>query len=104
MNKEQYKAKLVDMIKDMPELLSGYDNEIIYTIDGINVYGAFEYGSRGVDHNILLIEGVEWCDILEWGSVAVPETETYISEDPVSMFEALGYEILPLNNNHIIRN
>ena len=102
MKKEQYKAKLIDMLKDLPELLSGYDNEIIYTIDGLNIYGAFEYGSRGVDHNILLCKGVTWCDILEWGCLAVPETEAYISQYPVEMFEALGYERLPLNNNHIM--
>ena len=40
MNKEQYKELLIDMLKDTPELLSGYDQEIIYNIDGINVYGA----------------------------------------------------------------
>ena len=102
MNREQYKALLIDMLEDMPELLSGYDNEIIYKIDDLNVYGAFEYGSRGVDHNILLIKGVTWCDILEWGCVAVPETEAYISEHPVELFDALGYERLPLNDNHIM--
>ena len=101
MNQEQYKAKLIDMVKDMPELLSGYDTEIIYTIDGLNIYGAFEYGARGIDHNILLCKGVTWNDVLEYGCVAVPETATYISEYPVDMFEALGYERLPLDNNHI---
>ena len=102
MKKEQYKAKLIDMLKDTPELLSGYYEEIIYQIDGINVYGAFDYGSRGVDHNILLFNGVTWHDILEWGCVVVPETAAYISDDPVSMFDKLGYERLPLNNNHIV--
>ena len=102
MKKEQYKELLIDMLKDMPELLSGYYEEIIYQIDGINVYGAFEYGARGVDHNILLFKGVTWSDILEWGCVVVPETESYISENPVSMFDKLGYERLPLNNNHIM--
>ena len=102
MKKEQYKAKLIDMLKDTPELLSGYPEEIIYTIDGVNVYGAFEYGSRGVDHNILLVNGIEWADILEYGCLVVPETATYISENPVSMFDKLGYERLPLNNNHIM--
>ena len=102
MDKQQYKALLIDMLKDMPELLSGYSEEIIYTIDGLNVYGAFEYGSRGVDHNILLINGVTWSDILEWGCVAVPETGAYISDGPVSMFDNLGYERLPLNDNHIM--
>ena len=102
MNKQQYKELLIDMLKDTPELLSGYTDEIIYTIDGLNVHGAFEYGSRGVDHNILLFNGVTWCDILEWGCVVVPETSAYISEYPVSMFDNLGYERLPLNNNHIM--
>lgn len=101
MNKKQYKALLIDMLKDMPELLSGYDTEIIYTIDGLNVYGAFEYGSRGVDHNILLANGIEWNDVLNWGCLVVPETATYISDDHVELFDALGYERLPLNNNHI---
>ena len=102
MNREQYKALLIDMLKDIPELLSGYDNEIIYKIDDLNVYGAFEYGSRGVDHNILLFNGVTWSDILEWGCVAVPETGAYISQYPVDTFDNLGYERLPLNNNHIM--
>ena len=101
MKKEQYKALLIDMLKDTPELLSGYAQEIIYHIDGLNVYGAFDCGFRGVDHNILLVNGVEWDDILEYGCVVVPETATYISENPVEMFEALGYERLPLDNNHI---
>ena len=102
MNKQQYKELLIDMLKDMPELLSGHDQEIIYTIDGLNVYGAFYDGDRTIDHNILLFDGVEWNDILEYGCVAVPETAAYISEHPVEMFDALGYERLPLNNNHIV--
>ena len=101
MNKQQYKELLIDMLKDTPELLSGYAQEIIYHIDGLNVYGAFYDGDRTVDHNILLFDGVEWNDILEYGCLAVPETEAYISENPVEMFEALGYERLPLDNNHI---
>ena len=102
MDKQQYKDLLIDMLKDTPELLSGYAEEIIYRIDGINVYGAFYYGDRTVDHNILLFNGVTWSDILEWGCVAVPETEAYISQHPVEMFDALGYERLPLNDNHIM--
>ena len=101
MKKEQYKARLIHMLKDMPELLSGYDQEIIYTIDGLNVYGAFDCGARGIDHNILLCKGVTWSDVLEYGCVAVPETAAYISRYPVDTFEALGYERLPLDNNHI---
>lgn len=102
MKKEQYKAKLIDMLKDMPELLSGYTEEIIYVIDGLNVYGGFYYGDRTVDHNILLFNGVDWDDILNWGCVAVPETAAYISDDPVEMFDKLGYERLALNDNHIM--
>ena len=101
MKTEKYKELLIDMLKDMPELLSGYDTEIIYQIDDINVYGAFDYGDRTVDHNILLSDGVEWNDILEYGCLVVPETAAYISEYPVKMFDNLGYERLPLDNNHI---
>ena len=102
MKKEQYKELLIDMLKDMPELLSGYSEEIIYTIDGLNVYGAFVDGDRTVDHNVLLFKGVSWENILNFGCVVAPETRAYISEYPLEMFEALGYERLPLNNNHIV--
>lgn len=104
MNKEQYKELLIDMLKDMPELLSGYDEEIIYQIDDLNVYGGFEMGSRGVDHNILLFEneGIGWDEILQFGTVIVPETQTYINDEPVDQFDALNYDRLPLTANHIV--
>lgn len=103
-NKEMYKDLLIEMMLEMPELCAGYEQEIIYKIDDLNVYGGFEYGSRGVDHNILLFEneGIGWDEILQFGTVVVPETSSYISDDLVDQFESLGYDRLPLNRNHIV--
>ena len=82
---------------------NGNDYELIYVIDDIEVAGGFDYGIRGVDHNTLKLDNVSWKDILTWGTVLVPETETYISDKPIQRFEDLGYEQLPLNDNHILK-
>lgn len=104
MNRNEYIAELKELIIDEGTLAQGSsDYEIIYQIDGLNIYGGFEYGSRGTDHNILLYEsdGIGWDEVLTYGTVVVPETETYISEYEIEQFEALGYERLPLDDNHI---
>lgn len=101
----QKKNKFVDDIKkliaDDPDLAEGEDHEIIYEIDGINVYGGFYDGTRSVDHNVLKFPDVEWEDILNWGVVVAPETSTYISNNVIKKYEEMGYSNLPIENNHI---
>ncbi len=46
-------------------------NEVsLYEIDDIEVYGDFYDGERGVNYNILLNEGVDWEDIINWGRLS----------------------------------
>lgn len=97
MNKNEYVKQLIQ------------DNEItnniyecIYIIDGIMIGGEFDCGYRGVDHNTLLYKDMAWDDILNFGIVIVPETETYISDTSVMDLDSIGYERLPLNNNHVV--
>lgn len=75
-------------------------NDTIYIIDDLKISGDFMDGVRGVDHNVLLTENAEWKDILQWGTVIVPETKTYISDKSIQTLDDLGLDKVPLNNNH----
>ena len=76
--------------------------ETIYIIDDLYISGEFDCGSRGLDHNNLIGNGVTWDDLLLYGTVIVPETETYISDDQIDELDSIGYTRLPLNDNHIV--
>ena len=103
MTREEFKDALREQIEEDPSLEhNGNDRELIYVIDDIEVSGGFDYGSRGIDHNTLKYNDVSWENILKWGTILVPETEVYISDKPIKRFDNLGYERLPLNDNHII--
>lgn len=102
MTKTKLKQRLYELTNELPYLASGTDYEIIYQIDELNIYGDFDCGVRGVDHNILLFDDVSWDDILTFGTLVIPESQTYISNQPILFFESLGLIQLPLNNNHIV--
>lgn len=76
--------------------------QAIYLIDGIYISGEFDCGSRGVDHNILLFDGITWKDLLTSGVIIVPETHNYISDEPVEELDRRGYARMPLHSNHIV--
>lgn len=102
-NQEAYIEELKQAISDGE--INQTDNlaETIYQIDDIKISGDFDYGIRGVDHNVLTFDKYEWQDILEWGTVIVPETSSYISDTPVQELEDIGFNSLPVNDNHIIK-
>lgn len=75
-------------------------NEAIYLIDDIKISGDFDYGVRGLDHNVLLLDDQNWVDILQWGTIIVPETSSYISDKSISELEEIGYHAVPLVENH----
>ena len=70
-------------------------NEAIYLIDDIKISGDFDYGVRGLDHNVLLLDDQNWVDILQWGTIIVPETSSYISDKSISELEEIGYHAVP---------
>lgn len=107
MNKNEYKDWLLNHMLHEQEY--GWDmsygnslNEAIYMIDDIIVYGCFVGGQRSVDHQEIKVEEVSWEDILNWGTIVVPETTSYISDVEVNELEEIGFDRLPLNNNHIV--
>ena len=104
MNKkrESFKNNLLELLEEDETIRKGTLYEVIYEIDDIIIYGGFEAGYRGIDHNILKCDGVSWYDIIKWGIVVVPETTSYISNEPIEKYEYIGYKNLPLDNNHIM--
>ena len=100
MDFETYKGLLQEMVDEDETMKYGNPEEVIYQIEDLTIYGSFDYGIRGVDHHVLLEDGVEWRNVLEWGTVVVPETQTYISDTTIDQFEELGYDREPLSENH----
>lgn len=107
MNKNEYKEWLLNHI--LSEQECGWDmsygnslSEAIYMIDDIIVYGCFVGGQRSVDHEEIKVDEVTWEDILNWGTIVVPETTSYISDVEVDELEEIGFDRLPLNSNHIV--
>ena len=92
------------IIKHIEDNLSYTENihESFYYIGGKYVSGEFDCGSRGLDHNALIGCGYGWVELLSHGTVIVPETLSYISDLPITDLDELGYERLPLNDNHIV--
>lgn len=108
MNKHDYIAYLKNLINDDDDLKFTSYKESIYVIDDLWIGGGFYKGRRSVDHFVLLDKfilssGVNWADILNWGVVIIPESQSYISDDPHPILgEQMHYLRLPLNNNQIV--
>lgn len=100
-SREEYIKNLQELLVDDPSMAKGRDEEVIYQIGDLTIYGGFEMGVRGTDHRSLLFEGVSWENIMNWGTVVVPETQSYISDQLVDQFEKLGFKNLPTNDNHL---
>ena len=77
-------------------------SESIYIIDGVYIDGEYDCGYRGLDHNALIGGGYGWVELLSNGVVIVPETLSYISDEIIEQLDQIGYDRLPLNNNHIV--
>lgn len=98
--RDDYITELKSYINDGEINVTDNLNDTIYIIDDLKISGDFMDGVRGVDHNVLLTENAEWKDILQWGTVIVPESKTYISDKPIQTLDDLGLDKVPLNNNH----
>lgn len=116
--KALYAQFLEEEIKENEEMQ--HDGEIghaIYIMGGLIVGGGFCGGIRGNDHHCLLMKdyrdnsqfitvkgeryAITWEDVLSWGTVIVPEMESYISNTRVADLEAIGFTRLPLGENHL---
>lgn len=91
MTKEEYKAQLLKDIEAGEYETTENVAESIYIIDGIKVFGDFCDGVRGLDHNTLRADGIEWEELAEIGAIVVPESRAYIANEPNEEAEAAGF-------------
>lgn len=102
------KDNLIDMLMDLqednPDLAYGEPHEVIYQIDDLKVYGGYYDGIRGVDYDILIDEDLDigWEEVLKYGTVVVPEENSYISDRKIAQFENMGFNRVPLDENHLV--
>ena len=66
------------------------------------IFGDFDCGTRGLDHNTLIVDDLTFIDLMDYGVLLVPESNVYISNDIIEMFENEGIERLPLDDNHFV--
>lgn len=94
---------LNELLADGSITLTSDPEESIYYHESIGfIWGEFDCGSRGLDHNILVNKDISFTDLMENGILIVPETMVYISNEQNQIFEGIGFERLPLDNNHIV--
>ena len=91
MSKEEYKKQLLEDIEAGEYETTEDLNQCIYIIDGVKVFGDFCDGVRGLDHNTLKADGIGWEELAELGTIVVPETRTYIANEPNEEAEAAGF-------------
>lgn len=94
---------LNELLADGSITLTSDPEEAIYYHEAIGfIWGEFDCGCRGLDHNGLVSEEITITDLMENGILIVPETMVYISNEQNQIFENIGFGRLPLESNHIV--
>ncbi|MBC9721458.1 MAG: hypothetical protein H9W82_09005 [Lactobacillus sp.] len=94
---------LNELLSDGSITLTSDPEESIYYHEAIGfIWGEFDCGIRGLDHNGLVSEDISITDLMENGVVVVPENMVYISNEQNPIFENIGFDRLPLESNHIV--
>lgn len=94
---------LNDLLTDGSITLTSDPEESIYYHEAIGfIWGEFDCGIRGLDHNGLVSEEITITDLMDNGVLVVPENKTYISNEKLSIFEDISFDRLPLESNHFV--
>lgn len=94
---------LNELLADGSLTLTSDPEEAIYYHEAIGfIWGEFDCGSRGLDHNALVNKDISFTDLMENGVLVVPESRTYISNEQLPIFEDISFERLPLESNHFV--
>ena len=101
MKNELIVKTLKEAIKNKELFLTKIISEAIYYHSEVGLIdGDFDCGSRGLDHNTLLYNGITFSDLMSNGVLLVPELNVYISNEEIDIFNEL--ERLPLDDNHFV--
>lgn len=94
---------LNELLSEGSLTLTSEPEEAIYYHEAIGfIWGEFDCGIRGLDHNGLVSEEITITDLMDNGVLVVPENMTYISNEQNQIFENIGFDRLPLESNHIV--
>ena len=94
---------LNDLLSDGSLTLTSDPEESIYYHEAIGfIWGEFDCGIRGLDHNAIVSEDISITDLMENGILVVPENMIYISNQQNQIFEWIGFDRLPLDSNHFV--
>ena len=94
---------LNELLADGSITLTSDPEESIYYHEAIGfIWGEFDCGIRGLDHNGLVSEEITITDLMKNGILVVPENKTYISNEQLSIFEEISFDRLPLEANHFV--
>lgn len=94
---------LNELLSDGSITLTSDPEESIYYHEAIGfIWGEFDCGVRGLDHNGLVSEDITITDLMENGTLVVPENMVYISNEKLSIFEDISFDRLPLESNHFV--
>lgn len=94
---------LNDLLSDGSLTLTSDPEESIYYHEAIGfIWGEFDCGIRGLDHNAIVSEDISITDLMENGILVVPENMIYISNQQNQIFEGIGFDRLPLDSNHFV--
>lgn len=94
---------LNDLLSDGSITLTSEPEESIYYHEAIGfIWGEFDCGVRGLDHNGLVSEDISITDLMKNGVLVVPEKMVYISDEQLSIFEDIAFDRLPLESNHFV--
>ena len=100
---KNYLDFLGEMIEDQEVNLTENVFEAIYYTEKYGfISGDFDLGLRGTDHYVLIDDRFSWLDVMNAGTLIVPESQTYISNENIDFLDEIGYEKMPFDNNHFI--
>lgn len=91
MTKEEYKTQLLEDIEAGEYETTDDVNKAIYIIDDVKVSGEFCDSVRGLDHNALRRDGINWEELAEFGTIIIPELRTYVANEENEEAEAAGF-------------
>lgn len=101
-NKIEYLQALKDNDVEFTDNI--HDAIYILTVKGKTYFvdGGFCDGIRSIDHFELKLDGYEWEDIIEMGTILVPETKTAIGTKHKEYAQKLGFSCVDEGRNQVV--
>ncbi|TDW19954.1 deoxypyrimidine-specific 5' nucleotidase type C protein (NT5C) [Breznakia blatticola] len=100
--RQTFKEYLQEQVDDEEFNLTDNVDEAIYKIDDMMISGDFDMGIRGLDHHSIKPDALEWEDIIDFGTLIIPETKEYVGDDSDYHLRELGFSPLDKSKNRYV--